>query len=833
MMKKCLVLLLVVTLCLTGCSLAEKIPTKPVEEDTQEVSREPKSTVAESTEASQPETKATEPQTEPKETETQAPETTPASEPALAAFEEAAAQFAEAKGYELSFEAEVRQSFAEEAYIRTETGTRKFLQEGDQRYLLELSEQVQDLADWSSEQAYTRAFKDGMALLEDEYGNVFSTTLCDWESYSHTLMPAILLDPAKYGTAGLGKTALELEFSGATEPEAWLELPEEAVLEEASGTVSLNAKGSLAAMTYRISYTLNQVPTTRSYAVTYKSLPADFQADMPDSSQALEVLAEDLRVMEWMNQADFGFYTRSLSAQLSQYVFTQAGGAEISKTQQLAWTGADQEDMLLLEDISQTVNTTTGSAENTARYLYQDGALTVTLDDQQPTAAEADAEALTQAERDFIAQFLFYPENCTEISLLDQGAAWLIKYTLNEDSGAYLSNLTQGSIYEDDTLLDQLAAGYRTETAAGFLSLEKETLFPINCGVDYQGYHKIEGQEWLLVQVTELALVPESANVYYEIFEENPGELTAPEETPTPLFYQVKDSAGHELYLLGTIHVGDTRTHFLPKEVYAALDQADFLAVECDIDEFSELMDAGDAEAMALYMAAYTYPDRSLPEAHMTEEEYEEFLDSLMTWGGWFMAERYPYNLAVYTSSVQSAFSNWSRQLYQNWGVDLHLLDYAKAKGTPVREVEDRAAHITLEASFPDKLSQWIFSDTAECSLYEYNDGVRELFEAWCRGDKEELEELCRDTYDEDCAEIDADPELTAAEKEEYKQLLKLYNDELMHKRNEIMLEAVKGYLAKGEKAFVAVGTAHLMGEDGLVQQLTAAGCEVSPVSYH
>ena len=55
----------------------------------------------------------------------------------------------------------------------------------------------------------------------------------------------------------------------------------------------------------------------------------------------------------------------------------------------------------------------------------------------------------------------------------------------------------------------------------------------------------------------------------------------------TPLLYEVKDEAGHTLYLLGTIHVGGEDMYPLSEAVWNAYAAADVLAVEVDVLESS------------------------------------------------------------------------------------------------------------------------------------------------------------------------------------------------------------------------------------------------------
>ena len=58
------------------------------------------------------------------------------------------------------------------------------------------------------------------------------------------------------------------------------------------------------------------------------------------------------------------------------------------------------------------------------------------------------------------------------------------------------------------------------------------------------------------------------------------------------------------------------------------------------------------------------------------------------------------------------------------------------------------------------------------------------------------------------------------------------YNKALVDDRNRGMAEVALGWLAEGKTVFFAVGTGHMVGDTGLVQLLTDAGCTVERVDY-
>ena len=97
---------------------------------------------------------------------------------------------------------------------------------------------------------------------------------------------------------------------------------------------------------------------------------------------------------------------------------------------------------------------------------------------------------------------------------------------------------------------------------------------------------------------------------------------------------------------------------------------------------------------------------------------------------------------------------------------------------------------------------------------------VENLYEMWCQGDEAALREELNDT-----SEYDA---MTDEEKALYEE----YHKAMIHDRNEGMLEEAKGYLESDHTIFFAVGLAHLLQDNGLVDGLRNAGYTVQTVLY-
>ena len=133
--------------------------------------------------------------------------------------------------------------------------------------------------------------------------------------------------------------------------------------------------------------------------------------------------------------------------------------------------------------------------------------------------------------------------------------------------------------------------------------------------------------------------------------------------------------------------------------------------------------------------------------------------------------------------------------------------------------IESASFQMSLLNSFPDELNLLMIRETLE-NLDSYGESIDGLYEAWLSGDYDRILALMSEEDD------------SADYTEEQLQMLADYNKAMMEDRNRGMAQAALSYLESGDTVFLAVGTAHMLDELGLVQLLTDAGCTVERVDY-
>ena len=302
-------------------------------------------------------------------------------------------------------------------------------------------------------------------------------------------------------------------------------------------------------------------------------------------------------------------------------------------------------------------------------------------------------------------------------------------------------------------------------------------------------------------------------------------EEQQPENPATPLFYHVTGEDGSEMWLLGTIHIGDERTAYLPQEIYDAFNASDALAVEFNMNAYEEDMEENEEYAEDM-VSLYYYDDESMTKDHLDEEVYEASIQMLKCLGQYHMNIYYlkPF---VWESSITGALQDSGRRLFSEKGVDQRLLDLAEKAEKEILDVESAESQASMFSGFSDALQEQLLKEALCYSRSEYNMEIMELFELWCSGDEEALRKYINDE------EAEEKKEDVGQMTEEEKALYEEYINAMSTERDINMIEVAKEYLASGKTVFYAVGLAHLLKNDGLVDGLRAAGYTVELVEYN
>lgn len=257
-------------------------------------------------------------------------------------------------------------------------------------------------------------------------------------------------------------------------------------------------------------------------------------------------------------------------------------------------------------------------------------------------------------------------------------------------------------------------------------------------------------------------------------------------------------SGAHTAYLLGSIHVGDASLYPLPSVIENAFASASVLIVEVDIRNLDQMQML---QAMA---SQATYPPGDDLYKHISPKTRAKLDAFLATYGmpGVLFASFRPWMAGITISTLPMIKAG----LNPNDGIDMYFLN--KAGDKKVEQVESADEQLKLMASLPEAIADdWVSSAIDEAQTSKERWGKLQSY--WISGNANKIDELVTD----DQLNANADE--------------KAFERRLREDRNPRMVDRLEKCLRSGDSCFMVVGTAHVVGKEGMVRQLQARGYRV------
>lgn len=264
-----------------------------------------------------------------------------------------------------------------------------------------------------------------------------------------------------------------------------------------------------------------------------------------------------------------------------------------------------------------------------------------------------------------------------------------------------------------------------------------------------------------------------------------------------PGFWQAS-KAGHQLWILGSIHVGRPDFYPLPAAIMDAWQQADRLIVEADLsaitpaerETIQRLSQLPAGERLAQHLPAELH-DKALTQAR----QYGLEPALVESWRPWFLGLTLT-QLALLQTGYQPEL-----------GVDSHFTTLAARAGRPIQGLE----RVDEQFAYLATLGQHevLFLATALEQLEQVNQQLPQVIQAWRDGDGPALRRLLSDEL--------GPPALQAH-----------LEQRLLVERNHRWLQQLLNQ--PGGHDFLVVGALHLYGPDGLLALLRRQGYRVEPL---
>jgi len=254
-------------------------------------------------------------------------------------------------------------------------------------------------------------------------------------------------------------------------------------------------------------------------------------------------------------------------------------------------------------------------------------------------------------------------------------------------------------------------------------------------------------------------------------------------------------STTNTVYLLGSIHVGDSSMYPLPQGVESAFAASKVLAVEINVKSIDQF------KAMQLIQQYGMYGGDDALSKHIPKET-SDALDDFCSKNGLprVALERLKPWVAAITVV---AFSYKAAGEDPTLGIDMHFLNEVKAPQR-IDELETADFQMTVLSSGTEQEQQELLATSLK-QADKAKEMIQKFQQAYLSGDAESLEKLVR--------EEETGP----------KALMK----KLLDDRNVTMAARVEQYLKGKEPSFVVVGAAHIIGEKGIVKLLQEKGYRV------
>ena len=659
-------------------------------------------------------------------------------------------------------------------------------------------------------------YKKGEATFEFDGDDIYYSTSMTAKDFSDRIIPAVILDSALYSNVSFDeKDENVINFKDATELESWISNGR-ARLVSAQGSAKLDSDGNIESMRYVAAYVQGPLCATVEVNVSIGTSSLDKESVGRNDTKNKKVIS-DIDVPYAVRYASEVVEMDPVGSVTSEEtIISMAAGAASVMNYNFASYGKGNEYIAIVEAVGSVEgpNGQINSIDWEEKFIDGKASLSENGGNfTDTTNTKSDFESFAYS---IVMSNVIDPIDYSFVNVSVVGDYVSFNYTLDEDFGRIIEDDVNYRVFGDKDALDKLASAYNTKKLEGYITLDMDTMLIVAAGIDFECEHTIEGVQYLLgyysSQIVEIGDL--SA---YETVKGEPLPDTEPEKEATPVFYEVTSPNGKKMYLLGTIHIGDEKTAYLPCEIYDALDSSDALAVEIDVSKMQEWIE-GDEKLMQDYINSIIYTDGTKIYDKIPSELHEQYKNAIRLVGGMSYADYFvPSVIAMqYEREVCDRING----LMFEKGVDERLLAIANKEGKEVLSIESIYDRFDMNKKYSDKTQALLLEASLRSTRAAYESEMNELYSMWIEGDENRIREYLKN---ENTPKDMTEEELAAYEE---------YNRVMMTERDEKMLKKAKEYLESDKTVFFAVGLAHVLGETGLVDALRAEGYTVTLVEY-
>lgn len=270
-------------------------------------------------------------------------------------------------------------------------------------------------------------------------------------------------------------------------------------------------------------------------------------------------------------------------------------------------------------------------------------------------------------------------------------------------------------------------------------------------------------------------------------------EYDLPELNYLNHFYLAENDLGKKIYILGTIHFTKNDVNELPKEILEGFDNSDEIYIESKID-----LDAAKKYENKLYEnciselkneVALKYWNEIKKNYNSIDERYNKF-----------------NAMSIQSFATQEIINELGLKAVNT--MDMYICDKAEKSGKKIIEFEGIEKQYNIIADMSKKCPSVILKQIADKDSY-----LKETKEMW--------EDFCEGKPIKDSSTVSTDNEISSELSDE----IMVYEELLLSTRNNNINDKI--YESKSEKKFVAVGAAHIYGDNGIINFLKNKGYKI------
>lgn len=259
-----------------------------------------------------------------------------------------------------------------------------------------------------------------------------------------------------------------------------------------------------------------------------------------------------------------------------------------------------------------------------------------------------------------------------------------------------------------------------------------------------------------------------------------------------------KVSKGKQLfYLAGSVHMLSARDYPLPPEYLLALQLSETLVLETDLEQLSSPL------GIQQMIALNSYPSGENLLQHLSAPLAKQLAD-------YCRVHKIPLEQITRFKPAFAAIMLTTTQLQAQGatapGVDAFLQDEAKKSGKKIAGLETMQQHLDVITELNNSGAETLIKSTMD-DLKNSSEDFDAMRKAWRSGDLTQLDHLYLD---------------------DLKNYPAIYQS-LIVKRNNAWVKLLVAE-PQTKPVFVVVGALHLAGDQGLIEQLTQQGYQITPL---